>query len=608
LTLNGTEISASLTDSDGNTINTPALDLAPTFATQTYVGNQVASQISALNLSQYAKTADLNALATRVSDLETTTAGHETRIDTIETNYVSSTALTTALGNYYTKSQTYSKDEVYNKDETYAKNETYSKSETYAKDEVYNKNETYTRSEVDAKLTAQNLLPTTCTDGQVVKYNTTTTAWECANDNDTTEANGSPFATQQWVSDQAYATTTALSAYLKKTELAGELATRITAGTGINITSTASGVMVTSTAETDVFEVVPDHTAVATPNPNKIYIDTSTTPASQWAYENSTWVKIGEVNTDMANYYTKDQTDSAISNEVAGQITSNNANYTTTADLNTLLAAKANQTDLDTTNGNLTTTNNNLAATNTNLSNLSDNLTNNYTTTSDLNTMLTTKLNAKQDKLPTCTNGQVVKYNTATTAWECADDKDTTTDLTGYATESWVEGKGYLVAANLNSEVAALGYATQSWVNDANNTGYVKKSTLDTTLADYTTTADMNTKFGDYSTTTQTDALYVPKSALNCSTTQALVGTGTNGTVDCRAIQDISSGALTQNNSLITANTLAATLGNYYKKTETDALLNDMVTSTGGKRLEFVTVMPDTSAQDPNTVYFLLEP
>jgi hypothetical protein len=625
-------LGASITDSDNNTVNTPLLDLGLTFATDLELSNaittavtglnltQYAKQsdltdsinalnisqyvkttemadaisaatsnfvsqtdmtnaISALNLSQYATTGNLAALATRVSALETASADHEGRISALETSaasgYVTGTDLSTALNGYYAKSQTYS------------------------------------QSETDNLLTEkQDTLPA-CADGQVIKYNTVTSAWECAGDLNTVSPDLSSYATESWVQSQGYAATTALNELLPNNLLAG---------VGISLANNNGVITINSTAQTDVFEVVSDHTAVAAPNPNKIYIDTGTNPASQWVYENSAWVHIGEVNAELTDYFTKTQTESTISSAIAA----NNGNYTTTSALTPLLAAK-------------------------------------------------------QDKLPACADGQVAKYVLASDSWVCGDDNNTVADLSEYAKEAWVSGQ---IATNNNSyttttDLTALlgnkadksalaatddaladettdrteadtaladrldtiesdylkssslgGYvttgqisdmATKTWVNgegflkSGDLSGYATESFVtgkgyitSSALSGYATTTALTTATTDMATNAGVSSGYVAKSALNCSSTQALVGTGTNGTISCRAITNITSGSLTSNTNLITASTLNTVLGNYYTKTELDTKLQKMATGADGPIIfKVVTSMPAPSDQDPNTVYLL---
>lgn len=743
LNLSGTSLEASITDSDGNTVNTPPLDLSATFATDLELSNAITTAVAGLNLSQYATdqdltdaisalnlndyattadmntaiatatsslvsqtdltdaidalnlsgyatTANLTALTTRVSTLETTSTDHEGRISTLETNiaqgYVTDTELTTALGGYYTKS------------------------------------ETYTQTEVDTKLTnlentidsaKQDTLPT-CSDGQVIKYNTTSSAWECAADLNNVSGDGSNFATENWttnyitsqnfatqsalntlsstVSDldtditnidtrvatlegAGYITTSALTPYLKTADLSTELISRLNAGVGISLTNNSGAITITSTATTDVFEIVNGHDTVAAPDANKIYVDVATNPTSEWVYANNAWLQVGEINAELTDYYTKTETNNAISSAIS----TNNSNYTTTTDLTTLLATKANQSALNTTNSNLQTTNDNLDTTNTNLTNLDNKLTNNYTTT----TVLTGLLADKQDSLPACTAGQVVKYSLTDPHWVCANDDNTHADLTGYAKETWVTSQittnnnNYTTTTNLNSLLAAkadqtaldatntalgtettnrtsadtahsnrldaieadyltssdlgtyattaqiadmatetwvnnqgflksadlTGYATTSWVEGK---GYVTSTSLTSTLASYATDSELTTATSDMETKTYTSSTYVPKSALNCNSTQALIGTGTNGTISCRAISNITSGTLASSTNLITANTLNAVLTGYYNKTEIDTKLENMATGADGPLIfEIVTTMPAESAQEPNTIYLL---
>ena len=84
--------------------------------------------------------------------------------------------------------------------------------------------------------------------------------------------------------------------------------------------------------------------------------------------------------------------------------------------------------------------------------------------------------------------GQLLKYDG--THWINFDQSEITPDLTGYATESWVTGKGYITASDLVGYAteswvtgkgyitasALVGYATESWVNEQ---GFLKSSALD---------------------------------------------------------------------------------------------------------------------------------
>lgn len=71
-------------------------------------------------------------------------------------------------------------------------------------------------------------------------------------------------------------------------------------------------------------------------------------------------------------------------------------------------------------------------------------------------------------ELSNLASGQLLKYDG--THWINFDQSEITPDLTGYATESWVTGKGYITAS------ALVGYATESWVNEQ---GFLKSSALD---------------------------------------------------------------------------------------------------------------------------------
>ena len=68
---------------------------------------------------------------------------------------------------------------------------------------------------------------------------------------------------------------------------------------------------------------------------------------------------------------------------------------------------------------------------------------------------------------------------------------DTSTDLTGYATEDWVTGKGYAVAADVTESISGV----QSNINK-----------VDAKFASYTTTEDLNTLLGGYATDSELSA------------------------------------------------------------------------------------------------------
>ena len=71
---------------------------------------------------------------------------------------------------------------------------------------------------------------------------------------------------------------------------------------------------------------------------------------------------------------------------------------------------------------------------------------------------------------------------------------DITIALSGYATEDWVEGRGYLTSASLS------GYATQTWVKQQ---GYITSAAL----SGYATQSWVNQKLASYYTSTRMDTL-----------------------------------------------------------------------------------------------------
>ena len=95
------------------------------------------------------------------------------------------------------------------------------------------------------------------------------------------------------------------------------------------------------------YEIYASTSAVTTPAHNVLYLIGPTGSGSdkyeEYVYDStkeSPWIKIGDTSIDLSGYYTSAQTDTAISTALA--------DYTTTANLTTLLAAKANSADLAT--------------------------------------------------------------------------------------------------------------------------------------------------------------------------------------------------------------------------------------------------------------------
>lgn len=82
LTLSGTNLTHTITDSDGTAISSNTIDLDTKFATN----EQLSSAVSSLNISQYVTSGNFDALTARVVTLETAAS-----------NYVTSTALSSAI-------------------------------------------------------------------------------------------------------------------------------------------------------------------------------------------------------------------------------------------------------------------------------------------------------------------------------------------------------------------------------------------------------------------------------------------------------------------------------------------------------------------------------
>ena len=87
------------------------------------------------------------------------------------------------------------------------------------------------------------------------------------------------------------------------------------------------------------YEIYPSTSAVTNPQGNVLYLigptGTGDDKYEEYVYANNTWVKIGDTSIDLSGYVTTQALNAAL------------ANYTTTADLNTLLAAKQDKLTFD---------------------------------------------------------------------------------------------------------------------------------------------------------------------------------------------------------------------------------------------------------------------
>ena len=436
LMLTGTILRASVTDSDGNTVTSNPIDLGSTF-------------ITSATLSNYATTADLNTLTGRVSALEN--AGYATENWVVAQGYLT----TTGLANYLS-------------------------------------------------------------------------------------SNG-------YITNSTLATT--LSNYLLKSDFANYLHNNLKAGAGISIGSDNT---ISSTVDTNIFIVTQNHLAETSPNPNRIYLDTSTNPISEWVYLNgldgaptdptnpSAWMQIGEVNVDLSDYSTTAQMNTAISQALSNRLNdlANNSNlnsilsgYATTTSvqnaITTALNGYATQSWVQS-QGYLTNASLNGYATQSwvNSQNYvnSATLTNNYYTSAQMNALLANKANqtaldstniqvaslqsamaGKQDTLVAGNNitiaGNVISANIdlsnyATQSWVNSQGFLTSSALADYATQNWVQSQGYLTNASLAP------YATQTWVQGQ---GYLTNSSLASYLNSngYITNSDLASALGAYLLTSQ---------------------------------------------------------------------------------------------------------
>lgn len=272
-------------------------------------------------------------------------------------------------------------------------------------------------ADVDSKLAnKQDKLPACTIDGQVVKYNRTTQLWECANDNNTQVDLTNYYTkseTQTEITNKGYITSSALTNYVQRPELANytshaefrdELFSKLKAGNGISITNGATA--------SDPITI--------TNTANTQAFQRTTNHLSDWGTSqtapdpNKIYIQPGATSSDPATQWMY------------------NGSGDPTSD--------ANWTRVGTGGSDLT----------------------NFYTKSETDSRLANK----QDKLPTCANGQVVKYNTTTSAWECQNDNNTIYDLAPYAKTTDIQN---WTGAN---------FVRTSALND-----YYKKSELDPMFA-----------------------------------------------------------------------------------------------------------------------------
>gem|GEM_PF-3777451 len=415
ITMSGTNITIDITDSDGVTITSNTVDLATsglaTTTDLTTLGDSLASLIQQNGIDITQNASDIAANATAIANLTSQLSGLVTssqlaaeiaarqsadsaldaRITAIESdylissdldNYVTDTALAAALAG--TATQTW--------------------------------------------VNAQGFLKSADLAGYA------TQSW-VGSQGFLTSTDIADMATQTWVTAQGYLTTAALSTYLTsndyltvtqlgttlanyllKSEFDTTLNNALKAGTGITI---ASDNTISATAASQLFQIVNDHTTVTTPDPEKIYLDISTDPVSQWVYSSGVWTKVGEVNFDINNYSTTAQMNTAIANAIA----SNLSDLATNSNINSILTNYATQT----------------------------------WTTAQIATALT---------------------GTATQTWVNAQGFLKAADLAAYATQSWVTSQGFLTSTDIADMATRTWTTAQGYVNTA-GTGLTKSgSTL----------------------------------------------------------------------------------------------------------------------------------
>lgn len=206
---------------------------------------------------------------------------------------------------------------------------------------------------------------------------------------------------------------------------------------------------------------------------------------------------------------------------------------------------------------------------------------------------------AKQDSLPSCTNGEIIKYNTTTAAWECATDlNDISSNGSNFVTESWTSN--YIVSRNfattsnldaLSDTVSSLDTNLSTLIDTINST---LGSRLDTIEANYTTDTELTATLGNYVTTTQ------------ISDIATKTWTDAQGFLKSADLSSYAKESWVTGQSYVTSTNLTSTLASYYEKTEIDAKLQNMATGADGPlTFKIVTVMPAPANQDPNTVYLL---
>ena len=428
------------------------------------------------------------------------------------------------------------------------------------------------------------------------------------------------YATQTWVQGQGYLTSsglasyltsngyvtndvlgTALSNYLLKSDFATFLHNNLKAGVGISIGSDNT---ISSTVDTTIFVVTSNHLAVVSPNPNKIYLDTSTTPISEWIYLNgvdaapvdptdpAAWSKVGEANVDLSGYATTSQMNTAIAQAVSNGLsdlgTNSNlnsilSNYATTTYVqNAISSALADNATMTWVNAQGYLTNASLAgyatqAWVTGQNYVTTSTLNNYYTSAQVDTLLASKANqsalnatnTQLSTLQTTVNGKQDALVAGNNITITGDVISANVDLSGYATQSWVQGQNYLTSADLAN------YATQSWVTSQ---GYITNAAL----SSYATQSWVqqnylaNTALDGYATQAWvTGQGYITNAALSGYATQSWV-TGQNYLTNSALASYLNS------NNYMTSDAVNTTLSDYLLKNQFATFLNNNLKAGSG--------------------------
>jgi hypothetical protein len=313
---------------------------------------------------------------------------------------------------------------------------------------------------------------------------------------------------------------TALNKYALNSSLVNFLTkNNLTAGTGITLNKSSTGNDVEINANpVSIYRIVADHTKITNPDGNLIYLEPDATcgPIASTSCVMHQWIWQNNVWC------------------LIGDVTPDLSGYVTYTNLNSTLAGY-------TTNSNLAQTLNSYLQTN-NLQSEIDNL-NRYALKTDLSAYATTA------DLTNLRDGYTGTLKDLSDAINTKQDK-----ITGAAST--------IASSDLT--------ARKALISDAN--GKVAASQITTDELGYLSGATSNLQ-------TQLNGK-LASSAISCAATQALIGTGSSGSINCRNITNITSGTvISSNTNLITANTLNTLLANY--QTKLNCPNNNIITGTG---------------------------